>query len=611
MGFHNMRFVFFLLCVLAVVLFGLFPINQLRRVIGEWDDGTYRIQIIDKPAPADDVSPVMSSLESESEQIDQQEEVVTNKPESTPSLHPSEAPTESNRSTYASPDPDSSFYASIARLPDVFQSIEAKPPGKKRRKSNKPSKQTTTDDYPPDHVEHSKLESVSKELNRLLIRVLNLLRPLVAKESERYTPLTTLLNTRVHSDDFITSEETRHMNTLHGQERTRERQRLFSLGRQRMMAQEKREAAQRMRLLGLQANWEPVSAFCDGCEMPASTVFPEVAASGELLRGFRGNEEMATVWNTRHFQFPNTTAFSVTGICVTTPNRLVFLRQVLFYWTDPLVIIVYAPLEQQEELLRFVATHHLPRRLTLLLFLHTGRTDFPVNLLRNTAIRNVATTHFLVLDMDLWPCRAAAKELRRIPASVLRGRSAVILPGFFFDRKALLKHCSSVETCALIAMDFMPRNKRELVACVIAGHCYSSKNGMRTHVGVGGGCHADVRDAGVVSGAARGGGVARGVLRHRLPGTLRAAAVRRGDAAVRRAVHQLRVQQGAAHRTPACGGVPLLHPEPRLRDGPAAPRLALPQELPVISRRGVAETAACVPQLPTDAQHQVCQRHVV
>ena len=243
---------------------------------------------------------------------------MTNKPESTPSLHPSEAPTESNRSTYASPDPDSAFYASIARLPDVFQSIEAKPPGKKRRKSNKPSKQTTTDDYPPDHVEHSKLESVSKELNRLLIRVLNLLRPLVAKESERYTPLTTLLNTRVRSDDFITSEETRHMNTLHGQERTRERQRLFTLGRQRMMAQEKREAAQRMRLLGLQANWEPVSAFCDGCEMPASTVFPEVAASRELLRGFRGNEEMATVWDTRHFQFPNTTAFSVTGICVTT-----------------------------------------------------------------------------------------------------------------------------------------------------------------------------------------------------------------------------------------------------------------------------------------------------
>lgn len=60
-----------------------------------------------------------------------------------------------------------------------------------------------------------------------------------------------------------------------------------------------------------------------------------------------------------------------------------------------------------------MATHHLPRRLTLLLFLHTGRTDFPVNLLRNTAIRNVATTHFLVLDMDLWPCRRSLFSLAR------------------------------------------------------------------------------------------------------------------------------------------------------------------------------------------------------
>ena len=201
----------------------------------------------------------------------------------------------------------------------MFQSIEAKSSTKKRKKKNKAPKQaTTTDDYPPDHVEYSKLEFVSKELNKLLIRVLNLLRPLVAKESERYVPLTTLLNTHTRSDDFITTEETRHLNSLRGQDRSRERQRLFLLGRQRMMAQEKKEAAQRMRLMDLQANKEPASAFCDGCEMPASTVFPEIAATEDLLRGFRGNEEMATVWDTRHFRFPNATAFSVTGICVTT-----------------------------------------------------------------------------------------------------------------------------------------------------------------------------------------------------------------------------------------------------------------------------------------------------
>ena len=30
---------------------------------------------------------------------------------------------------------------------------------------------------------------------------------------------------------------------------------------------------------------------------------------------------------------------------------------------------------------------------------------FPVNLLRNIGIRHVVTSHFLVLDMDVWPAR--------------------------------------------------------------------------------------------------------------------------------------------------------------------------------------------------------------
>ena len=31
--------------------------------------------------------------------------------------------------------------------------------------------------------------------------------------------------------------------------------------------------------------------------------------------------------------------------------------------------------------------------------------DYPVNKLRNIAIVNIVTTHFLVLDMDMWPAR--------------------------------------------------------------------------------------------------------------------------------------------------------------------------------------------------------------
>ena len=71
------------------------------------------------------------------------------------------------------------------------------------------------------------------------------------------------------------------------------------------------------------------------------------------------------------------------------------------------MVLIYAPFSRQEELLQFISSHYLPSRLTLLLYLVSESTMhiFPVNLLRNTAIRNVHTSHFMVLDMDLFPTR--------------------------------------------------------------------------------------------------------------------------------------------------------------------------------------------------------------
>ena len=68
-----------------------------------------------------------------------------------------------------------------------------------------------------------------------------------------------------------------------------------------------------------------------------------------------------------------------------------------------------------------IQSSHFPSRLQLLLYVHTGSVDcvykqdengsvrcisqiiFPINRLRNLAIDNVKTTHFVVFDMDMWP----------------------------------------------------------------------------------------------------------------------------------------------------------------------------------------------------------------
>ena len=61
-------------------------------------------------------------------------------------------------------------------------------------------------------------------------------------------------------------------------------------------------------------------------------------------------------------------------------------------------------------ILRYLSSHHIPDRVTILLYLvaksHPFYSVFPINHLRNLAIRNIRTTHFLILDMDLRVSRA-------------------------------------------------------------------------------------------------------------------------------------------------------------------------------------------------------------
>ena len=61
--------------------------------------------------------------------------------------------------------------------------------------------------------------------------------------------------------------------------------------------------------------------------------------------------------------------------------------------------------------------------------------DFPVNLLRNIAIRNIRTTHFIVTDMDLRLTPSSYHEYMNLPSFILNSNSsAVILPIFFYNQ---------------------------------------------------------------------------------------------------------------------------------------------------------------------------------
>lgn len=80
-------------------------------------------------------------------------------------------------------------------------------------------------------------------------------------------------------------------------------------------------------------------------------------------------------------------------------------------------MVLLCPYTMEKEVMTYMNSHLLPPRLSLLLYLvlpgHPFFSEFPVNYLRNLAIRNIRTTHFLVLDVDLRMTSWVGRRLRR------------------------------------------------------------------------------------------------------------------------------------------------------------------------------------------------------
>lgn len=68
-----------------------------------------------------------------------------------------------------------------------------------------------------------------------------------------------------------------------------------------------------------------------------------------------------------------------------------------------------------DDAVRTIKKLDLPDRVRIILYIPRASRDpkgvFPVNKLRNIAIVNCVTSHFLVMDMDMWP---ACRDRKRI-----------------------------------------------------------------------------------------------------------------------------------------------------------------------------------------------------
>ena len=79
---------------------------------------------------------------------------------------------------------------------------------------------------------------------------------------------------------------------------------------------------------------------------------------------------------------------------------------------------------------------------------HPNYYDFPVNLLRNICIRHITTSHFMVLDIDMWPTETMHKNLVSILPSVLADEThAIVVPPIFLSSRRMAMRCFKLAKC--------------------------------------------------------------------------------------------------------------------------------------------------------------------
>ena len=123
------------------------------------------------------------------------------------------------------------------------------------------------------------------------------------------------------------------------------------------------------------------------------------------------------------------------------------LPQILSRWPGRYVLVLSTTNETQQETLDLLGSFHLPQRVTTLVCT-VSSSVFPINLLRNLGIRNIQTSHFMVLDMDLMLSRNMHAELQRLPDELKRSNhSAILIPLVFLGRDKILSYCSRLEDC--------------------------------------------------------------------------------------------------------------------------------------------------------------------
>ena len=176
--------------------------------------------------------------------------------------------------------------------------------------------------------------------------------------------------------------------------------------------------------------------------------------------------------------------FNLTLVTQTDMKRLGYLAECASRWLHPLIAALLLP--PGLSLGSALSGRSFGSHVTILPVVSEGsNSSYPINQLRNTALRQVTTTHFLVLDVDLWPSsRLYETVVSASPVLLQRKYAALVVPAFQYDLE-YPRDGNDAKASRFYRDSFqrLPSNAQRLRACMDAHLCstFYSHSSPETH----------------------------------------------------------------------------------------------------------------------------------
>ena len=95
--------------------------------------------------------------------------------------------------------------------------------------------------------------------------------------------------------------------------------------------------------------------------------------------------------------------------------------------------------EEEKDYLRFLQQRDnamlCSSRVTLMAYISSNGSyfysNYPINILRNVGIRHTRTSHFIVLDTDMWISEGSYDTLLQLPSHLMTADVGIVIPAFF------------------------------------------------------------------------------------------------------------------------------------------------------------------------------------